>query len=298
MHIGIQTTFFGGRNHESVGDFVAGVGKALEERGFHSLWTGEHVVTFPKYDPASRYSYSDDGAAPQFLADFGFMDPLTMLTALAGHTSTLKLGTGIAILPQRNPVYFAKMATGIDLLSNGRFLAGLGVGWSAQEYAATETPYEHRGARLDEYIEVVRSLWCDEVASFKGKFYTLPECKQMPKPAQSPHPPLFIGGESNAALRRVAKYGQGWYGFRLPPDELAARMPILEAELSARGRSFEDLEVVISPGDKPCDRDTLARYAELGVSEVIVICVSDSLAGFVDQADALAERFVVPAHGL
>ncbi|AMK19938.1 hypothetical protein K663_17886 [Sphingobium sp. MI1205] len=297
MRIGIQT-FFDGQQREPLNDYVAGVSRILEERGFGAVWMSEHVVTFRDYDPAYPYPYADDGRPPAFLSEFGMLDPMSALTAIACHSSTLRLCTGIAILPQRNPVYFAKMGTAIDLLSGGRFVAGIGLGWSAQEFAATNTPFAHRGARADEYVEVLKSLWRNEEKAFEGEHYTMPACIQLPLPAQHPHPPLYFGGESRPALRRVARHGQGWVGFRTLPDALASRLAILRELLDEEGRTLNDIDIVISPGEHACDADMLARYAELGASEVVVICFDRDLDGFTRQADHLARTLVEPAARL
>ncbi|HKD37717.1 MAG TPA: LLM class F420-dependent oxidoreductase [Pirellulales bacterium] len=298
MRIGIQT-FFDGKQSEPLPVYVKGVGQALEERGFEAVWMSEHVVTFPKYDPAFPYPYSDDGVAPAMLSEIGILDPMTALAALAMTTSTLRLGTGVALLPQRNPVYFAKMGAAVDLLSNGRFIAGVGLGWSGQEYAALDVPFEHRGARMREYIQIVLSLWCDELSKFEGKYYALPECIHLPKPARKPYPPLYFGGESAAALRRVAEFGQGWVGFRLTPEEVETCLVALKDMLSKYGRSLADIDIVVSPGvERECDAGMLEAYAKLGVAEVVVICMSDSLDGFCRQADDLAKKLIGPARQL
>ena len=298
MRIAVQT-FFDGTQQELLADYVAGVTRILEDRGFAGVWMSEHAVTFDHYDPAYPYPYSDDGSAPEILSEIGMVEPLTALAAMAMHSTKLRLGTGIAILPQRNPLYFAKTAAAIDLLSNGRFIAGVGLGWSAQEFAATNTPFEHRGARMDDYIEVVRTLWCDERAKFEGRYYSLPECIHLPKPARKPHPPFYFGGESAPAMRRVGRYGQGWFAFRKTPDELALKLPLLDEVMKAHGRSVAEIDLVVSPGaDRDCTVDDLARYAELGVQEVVVVCLGNSLESFRAEADRLAEALIEPAGRL
>ena len=297
MRIGVQT-FFDGRQKESLNDYVAGVARVLEERGFAGVWMSEHVVTFRDYDPAHPYPYADDGKAPPFLSETGMLDPMSALTAIACHSKTLRLGTGIAILPQRNPVYFAKMGTAIDLLSGGRFVAGIGLGWSAQEFAATNTPFEKRGARADEYVQVLKTLWRNDAQGFEGEHYSLPACIQLPVPAQRPHPPLYFGGESRPALRRVARHGQGWVGFRTLPEALGSKLATLRELVAEEERNMAEIDLVVSPGEHPCDADMLARYAERGVSEVVVICFDQSLDGFARQADALATTLVEPAGRL
>ena len=294
MKIGVQT-LFNGEQREPLAEHLAGVAKILEERSFASIWVSEHVVTFPHYDPRYPYPYNDDHIPPAFLSRVGILDPMSTVTALAMCSKNLMLAPGVAILPQRNPVYFAKEGACIDQISGGRFIAGIGLGWSAQEYEALGVPWEHRGARMNEYIELIKALWQDDVASFNGKYYQLPECIQMPKPIQRPHPPFYIGGESDPALRRVAKHAQGWVGFRMTPDEFSARLKVLKGYLSEQGRSLDDIDIVVSPADKPCDKDTLAQYAELGVSQVVMICMGSDLDSYRDAADKLAEDFIVTA---
>ncbi|MBV1931442.1 MAG: LLM class F420-dependent oxidoreductase [Porticoccaceae bacterium] len=289
MKFGVQTLF--GGPVASRPEFVVTTGKAIEERGFSHLWAAEHVVNFQNY--TSSYPYSDDGVPP-FGADTGIIEPFTALTFLAAHTTTLKLGTGISILPQRNPVYFAKQAADVDVLSNGRLVVGVGTGWSAEEFGALNVPFERRGSRTRDYLQVVRSLWCDEVSSFSGDFYQLPECVQSPKPVQRPHPPLFFGGESNPALRRVAEFGQGWMGYRLTPDNLSERLQKLEAMLSEYGRSLDDIEIAISPYDGVLDLDTVKRFADLGVAQIILVGFADSQDDMLRLLDAYADSVVIP----
>lgn len=297
MRISVQT-FITGEEREPMNLFIAGIARALEERGVAGVWMAEHVVTFDRYDPAYKYPYADDGAAPEVMNRVGMIEPLTGLAAMAMCSTTLRLGTGIAILPQRNPLYFAKQAAVVDHLSNGRFIAGIGVGWSAQEFAATGTPFEHRGSRMRDYIEVVKTLWADEVSSFEGRFYTLPPCKHQPKPIQRPHPPFYFGGESEAALRRVAEFGQGWFSMRLTPAEIGARLTILKDMLAEHGRTIGEIDLVTGPADLPCNADTLAAYAELGVNEISGICYGDSLDDYLRTADQVVTHLVEPARKL
>jgi probable F420-dependent oxidoreductase len=297
MKIGIQT-FFTGRERGPLSEYIAGVGKILEEREFASVWVSEHVATFREYDKRYPYPYSSDGIVPEMLSHIGFLDPLTTLTALAMCTAKIKLASGIAILPQRNPLYFAKEGAGIDVLSGGRFIAGVGLGWSGQEYAALGVPWEHRGTRMDEHIQVIQALWRDEHPKFDGKYYQLPECVQLPRPLQKPHPPFYIGGEGDAALRRVAALGQGWAGFLLGPDALAERLQRLSMLLRERGRSIANIDIVVCPSPEGCDADTLARFAELGVSQVIAVCMAEDLDAFRRRADQLAESMLIPAARL
>lgn len=293
MKFGVQTLF--GGPVASRPEFIVATGQALEERGFSNLWAAEHVVNFQHY--ASAYPYSDDGVPP-FAADTGIIEPFTALSFLAAHTSKIKLGTGISILPQRNPVYFAKQAADVDVLSNGRLVVGIGTGWSAEEFGALNVPFEHRGSRTHDYLNVLRSLWCDEVSSFDGEYYQLPACVQNPKPVQRPHPPLFFGGESNPALRRVAEFGQGWMGYRLTPETLPERLEKLTAMLGHYGRTLDDIEIAISPYDAHCDLDTIKRFAELGVAQIIVVGFADSMDDMYRLLDGFASNLVVPGAAI
>src|SRR5262249_23233264 len=158
----------------------------------------------------SKYPYADNGRFPGG-GDSGLLEPLTALGFLAAVTTNVRLGTGICLVAQRNPVYTAKQVADVDVLSGGRVDFGIGVGWLREEFDAVAMPFEHRGARTREHIEVMRTLWTEEVATYDGRFYTLPPSSMYPKPVQQPHPPIHVGGETEAAFARVADFGQGWY---------------------------------------------------------------------------------------
>src|SRR5215472_7045238 len=198
MHIGLFAPL---GNPFATPAYVHTLGTAAEERGFHSLWVAEHVVLFDDY--ASRYPYAADGRIPA-TGEAGFLDPFEALAFLAAVTARIRLGTGICLVPQRNPVYTAKQVASVDWLSSGRLDFGVGIGWLAEEFHALGVPFAHRAARCRAYIEVMRRCWCDAVSQYDGDFYTLPPCRVFPKPVQQPHPPVYFGGESAPALKRVA----------------------------------------------------------------------------------------------
>jgi probable F420-dependent oxidoreductase len=276
-------------------EFVQTVGTELDRKGFSTLWVAEHVVLFDEYD--SQYPYSEDGKIPAG-GEIGIMDPFVILAYLAACTKRIRLATGICLVPQRNPVYTAKETAGIDYLSGGRLDFGVGVGWLAEEFAACATPFERRGKRTREYLEVIRKLWCDAISEHEGEFYNLPACRQYPKPVQQPHPPIVFGGESDSALRRVADLGQGWYGYDHDADSAAERIGKLKVFLEARGRSLDDIKIYISPYLRPTTLDDVKRLRDVGVDEVVFFM----LAGDVEEAkrvsDSLAEEFVVPCGSL
>ncbi len=279
MKVGVQTGFSGATSPELIADF----GRISEERGFHSIWVPEHVVFFRDY--ASRYPYSDDGKLPG--DPDGVMEPLTALTFLAAHTKRIRLGTGVCLVPQRNPIYTAKQVADVDYLSGGRLDFGIGIGWLREEFGALGIPWERRAERTRECIAVMKTLWCDEISHFEGEFYDLPECLQNPKPVQNPHPPLYFGGESEPALRRVAELGQGWFGYNLTSEQLDTNLIRLDNLLAEAGRSRSDIKIQVSPR-RGYDRDTLAQFRDSGVDQVVLPLFARDTGSLRERADALA----------
>jgi probable F420-dependent oxidoreductase len=282
MHIGVQSGFSAATPPELIASF----GRIVEERGFHSIWVPEHVVFFPEY--ASRYPYSADGKLPG--DPDGVLEPLTALTFLAAHTQRVRLGTGVCLVPQRSPVYTARQVADVDFLSNGRVDFGIGIGWLREEYELLGVPWERRGARTRECVAVMKTLWCDTVSSFEGEFFSIPPCLHNPKPIQKPHPPLYFGGESDAALSRVAELGQGWFGYGLLPEQLAQRLLRLDELLSRAGRSRADVKIQVTPRGQRLEAGMLDAFAEQGVDQLIMPLFSRSADGLCKRADALAEQ--------
>jgi probable F420-dependent oxidoreductase len=279
MKTGVHTGFSGATSP----DLIAAFGQIVEERGFHTLWVPEHVLFFREHE--SRYPYSKDGRIPG--NPDGVMEPLTALTFVAANTERLRLGTGICLVPQRDPIYTAKQVADVDFLSKGRLDFGIGIGWLREEFAALNIPWERRADRTRECISVMKTLWCDEVSSFKGEFYEFPECLQNPKPTQKPHPPLYFGGESEPALRRVADLGQGWFGYNLMPDDLSALLPRIDALLEEAGRARSDIQICVGPRGQ-ADPDTIASFRDLGVDQLILPLFARDADNLRERADALA----------
>jgi len=270
-------------------DLLAAIGREAEDREFATIWVGEHVVLFEEY--ASSYPYADDGRIPA-PPGTGLLEPLNTLSFLAARTSTVRLGTAMVLLPQRNPVYTAKEVATLDWLSGGRVDLGIGVGWLEEEFRAVNVPWPRRGRRTDEYLEVLRTLWVDDTSQFEGEFYSLNPCQMFPKPLQSPVP-IHIGGESDAALARVARSGDGWHTFNRAPDQLAGPLARLDSLLDAAGRSRGDIEVTVCPYFQPLDGDVAARYAEAGadaVSALLIPIDEDSLRTQLDDLVPVQER--------
>lgn len=192
--------------------------RAIEERGFHALAVAEHT-----HIPASRKSpYPQGGDLPSIY--YRTLDPFVTLAAAAAVTSRIELITGIALLIQRDPIITAKEAASIDLISGGRFVFGVGAGWNIEELSHHGTDPKTRGALLDERIEAIKALWTDEPAEYHGRFVDFDSSYLRPKPVQKPHPPIVVGGDSDATVKRIIRHGAGWISNPLPVDRLKKRI--------------------------------------------------------------------------
>ncbi|MEZ5237088.1 MAG: LLM class F420-dependent oxidoreductase [Acidimicrobiales bacterium] len=247
--------------------FLATAARAAEARGFHSIWVGEHVVLFDQY--AKEYPYAETGEFPAS-GEAGMAEPFTTLAWLAGQTSTIRLGTGVILVPQRNPLYTAKEVANVDWLSGGRFDFGIGVGWQREEFEALQVPWERRGARNDEYIELMRRLWVDAESVHDGEFWKLAPSRAFPKPVQQPHPPIHVGGESDVAIRRVVRLGADWLPFNVSPEKLVERRAALAALLEGTGRSIDDVHVTASPNRDSARPELAGAFAEAGADQLLV----------------------------
>ncbi len=233
------------------------VARAAEESGFESVWTGEHVA-MPIHD-------NPVPIAPET----PLLDSLVALTTVAVHTRHLRLGTGILVLPHHNPVLVAKALASLDVVSSGRLIAGFAAGYVEREFAALGVDFRRRGAITDDYLAAIRTLWTDELPRFAGRFAAFDDIRFEPKPVQRPHPPIIVGGHAAPALRRAARFADGWYGFGLTLDAAApliAELRRLRAELGRRDAAFE----ISLTTFEPLDAALVARAAAIGVDRLIV----------------------------
>ena len=246
---------------------IEAVASAAEEHGFATLWAGEHVVMVD--ESASRYPYADDGRiAVPAVADW--IDPMIGLSFAAAATSTIGIATGVLLLPEHNPVIVAKQAASLDRLSGGRFSLGVGIGWSREEFDALGVPFARRGARTAEYVAAMRTLWRDDIASYSGEFVEFADIRVNPKPLRNNGIPVLLGGNSDAALRRVARWGDGWYGFNLIDcDDVADKIGILRGHCAEAGRDPAGLRLAVALRD-PTPAD-MPRLAMLGVDELVLV---------------------------
>ena len=252
-------------------EVIRAVAVTAEAAGFATLWAGEHVVLVD--EPRSRYPYSADGriAVP---AAADWLDPLLALSFAAAVTTTIGLATGVLLLPEHNPVVTAKQAATLDVLSGGRLTLGVGIGWSAEEFAALGVPFARRGQRTAEYVAAMRTLWADDVASFSGEFTRFESVRVNPRPVRDRRIPVVLGGNSDAALARVAAFGDGWYGFGLPAAAVAGRIAALARQCERHGRRRGELSVAVALADgRPA---MLPELAGMGVTELVVVAAPPS----------------------
>jgi len=264
MRLGLHALGIGAGADRAVIDVVA---QAAERAGFATLWSGEHVVMVDR--SASRYPYSDDGqiAVPS-TADW--IDPMIGLSFAAAATSSIRLATGVLLLPEHNPVVVAKQAATLDTLSGGRFTLGVGIGWSREEFEALGVPFERRAARTAEYVAAMRTVWRDDVASFTGEFVNFGSVRVNPKPVDKTGIPIVLGGNSDAALRRVVAWADGWYGFNLAGvRELAERLDFIDGLCDEMGRDRSELRLTVALRDLAL-RD-VSELSDLGVDELVIV---------------------------
>ena len=234
-----------------------------EELGFESLWYAEHPAVpvqsdspFPATGGEIPWTYSH------------FTDPYIALARASGATSTIKLGTGITLVPERNPLLLAKEIASLDRFSGGRFLFGIGTGWLREETEIFGGDFEHRWTQTREALEVMKELWTKDEAEYHGKYYNFPPVKSYPKPAQQPHPPIIIGGMARNVLRRIVSHADGWLPNRVTPAEVEDSRRRLDAMAAEVGR--DPKSITISVYGQPADGDLVQSYLNAGADRVVV----------------------------
>ena len=243
------------------------IAEKAEQVGIESVWTFEHVVVPVDYH--SKYPYSADGKMG-VTPETNFVDPLVALTAIAARTKKIRLGTGVNILSQTNPLYLAKQAASLDFVSKGRLMLGLGIGWLKEEFEAVGVPFEKRGARFDDYVVAMRKAWSGDVVEHQSEFVHWTGFKTYPLPVQRPGVPIVIGGNKGKAFERVAKLGDGWYAPTANIAQLEPMMKELRAACAKVGRDPKTIEISCMWIPATEGPDVVKRYADLGVSRLIV----------------------------
>jgi len=279
-------------------EVVLGMARAADAAGVDSLWVSDHVVV-PR-DYASRYPYAPSGKMP-VPEDAPFLEAVATLLAVSGVTERARLGTSVLVLPQRQPVLVAKQWATLDVLSGGRTIFGVGVGWLAEESAALGVPFARRGSRCEEALRLIEKCWAEDSVTFTGEHFRVERLACEPKPLQKPRPPIWIGGHTPAAFRRVARFGDAWHG-NGTAELCSSGMAAIRAEAEKSGRDPATISLTIRDG-KLLDVSTrearertverLLPYVELGATHFVFLSLSQPEA-IADVVETL-NRDVKPA---
>jgi len=262
-------------------DIQRAVALAAEQSGFDSVWTGEHVVLPLRDNPVPTPPETP------------FLDSVTSLARIAGFTSTVRLGTGVLVLPHHNPVLLAKALASLDVCSGGRLIAGFGGGYVAPEFRALGADFHRRGAITDQHLVAIRALWTEREPRFTGRFAEFADIRFEPKPVQRPHPPIVIGGTAPPALRRAAREGNGWYGFALTVAQAAPIIEQLRRLRAEAGRADEPFEISLTTFE-PITAELVTRAEEAGIHRLILFPQVKAAALEASVRD-LGARFCSPA---
>ncbi|EKF21662.1 putative F420-dependent oxidoreductase domain protein [Mycolicibacterium hassiacum DSM 44199] len=278
-------------------DAAVALAVAAEEAGFESLWAPEHVV-MSRHPDATPYRGSPDGKMDRLARRGGIPDPLIWFGYVAAVTKRIRFGTGVLILPEHQPVVLAKSAATLDHLSGGRLMLGVGVGELPEEYAAVGMTFTDRGKRMDEYIDAIRELWRNDVASFDGRYVKFDQVECRPWPVRRDIP-LFIGGSSRAAIRRAALRGDGYFPFVFPGQDPEVELPRLiarvRAETAAAGRDPDAMEFTAG-GARTVE--AAKRYADFGIHRLTVAIRARTIPEMRDEVARLGDELVGPTADL
>ena len=260
---------------------ISGVARKAEELGYHSLWVSDHIITPRKIDspyPGGRYAVQPE---------WPFLEPVSTLLFAAATTKRIRLGTSVLVITQRQPVVLAKQLATLDFLSGGRLIFGAGAGWMKEEFQALNVPIANHGPRMAEYLEVIRRCWTEDDPSFDGRYYKLGDVGFYPKPVQKPHPPIWVGGFADGALRRVARYGDAWHAAGTP-EMLSQGYAKVKQYAKEYGRDPDSIALTlrgdgIGRGEPAETIDQLRPYKDAGVSMVMLTFIGPN-------ADAVGEK--------
>ena len=292
MEIGLHVPQVG---PPSARENVASFAKAVDDAGYDGIWVFDHVVL--QKDQQSKYPYSPDGKLG-FPPTMDFLEPLTLLAYIAGITKNARLGTSVLVLPMRQPVLHAKIMATIDALSGGRFVLGAGVGWWQQEFEVLSVPFERRGKRMDECLQLVRQLWTEEWVNFKGEFYNAVDWTCNPKPVQEGGIPIWLGGESKGQLRRVGKYADGWLATPMAMATLDDDFAFAKEAAVEAGRDPNALKLslegaaLLAPGHLEQAAEGLSKLKERGVFHAILGVHPAHMANAVPLIEEFASKYL------
>jgi probable F420-dependent oxidoreductase len=278
-------------------ELIAAIASNAERLNFATIWAPEHLLFLEKY--SSQYPYARGESLP-VPTDIPLLNPFLALTYAAARTNRIRLATGICLVPEYNPLLLAKICASLDFLSKGRFALGIGIGWLREEFDALGIPWERRARRTREYLEAMRCLW-GEQHSYQGEFVKFAGALSYPKPLTGSRLPVLVGGQSPAALRRAATYGDGWCGFNLTPGETARAVSEIRRLRAANGRAAEPFEFSVAPVNTASSTD-LTAYRDAGIDELYLTPVFRhplaSEAEAITLLEELARGWVEPAARL
>jgi len=260
MDYGVVLPHFGSFARAEVAHRIVAAAEAAESLGYSTVWVIDHIVLPAKIEGGYAFNPLDP-----------FLEPLTVLGALALKTNRVKLGTAVLVLPYRHAIYTAKSLATVDVLSGGRLVVGVGAGWMEGEFNALGVPFAERGSRTNETIDVLKALWTQDVPNYTGRHYQFSNIKFVPQPVQKPRPPILVGGITKGALQRVARQGDGWIALGKGPEDLKAPLETLRGLTAKAGRKPEDLHISMLPISTPSLDQVIKdvpSYAELGVHHV------------------------------
>ena len=279
MKVGVSTALHSNSTN------IAELARKAEEVGFDSFWLPEHPIIPVNTD--SKYGGTPDGSIPPQMADMG--DPFIGLAMASATTSRIKLGTSICLVPEHSPLVQAKQIAALDHHSGGRFIFGIGAGWLREETEVMGGDFEHRWTQTREAIEVMKALWTQDEAEHHGRYYDFPAMKVFPKPAQKPHPPVFLGGNARNVLRRVIAYGDGWFPVRVSPEDVQTARATLDELAESAGRDPKSIQISVYGIS---DRDTMNRMEEAGADMVVSALGSDAGDQVLSAVEKLAEELL------
>ncbi len=265
-------------------EILAAAAKTAEEVGISTLWASEHIVLLEEFE--SVYPYARGKEAPAS-TDVAILNPFVALAYAAAVTTTIRLATGVCLVPEYNPLLLAKLAASVDVLSDGRLIFGAGVGWLKEEYDALGVPWVGRVRRFRESIEAMRRVWGDPISSYSGETVAFSNVRAFPKPAR--RIPVVMGGHSEPALKRAAMFGDGWCGFNITPEETKAHLAVLDRFLAENGRTREGFEISVSPAES-LGPECIDAYAEIGVDELYPATVFTTSFATVEETKSAVGR--------
>ena len=283
MNVGV----FSFQTNTSVDSAV--LAKHAEDLGFESYWVPEHVIL--PIHTTSRFPGSPDGSVPDTYGRI--VDPFIALARASAVTKTIKLGTGICLVPEHNPLHLAKVIASLDAASDGRFLFGIGAGWHKEESEMMGGDFAHRWTQTRDAILAMKALWTQEEAEYHGPYYDFPPVQSMPKPAQKPHPPVFLGGKAQNVFRRVVEWGDGWMPNRTSPDEIRRGRNTLSELAEAAGRDPNTVQITaFGHAGSYRSREAVEEVLEAGANRVTIWLAEADGDGALAEMDEFARQIL------